>query len=468
MHFSHRLPGYNCGYPVYSHPVRPLATTAPLGAGAERGAAGEGEGDEQQQLRRRRRRRWQDALFPYLSVLLYVDAGAAIDVLSVAMDSPEAIFRRETTPTTTGPPGDMNNGLASPTTTGTASPAFLRESSSSSSLASSEAAGGARKGSARNGEALGGGVWGRRLGRRGRTARAIGWSSAAATASSQGDTGAGEGGRWRRVGMGAVAAAAENSCPSRRSIVEAVTAVLAPHLSARAEQLEEAASAAAAAAAAAAAGDDGSAEDAGGGGGLSASAFVHGSQPAAAAAAATMGTEEPNGDDKPTTTATATATATAAAAAAAAAAAESPSSLLRDRDGQEWWAAARPHLFGFVAKYLELSLVSVGPRLTNAVLVNAATGASNGTGGDGGDGGLEAPADPQARWGSCGGRGVLAVCGLRRLVCSPEWYCRKGAAGRTSTVRVCVDGWQDALRNVLYIVKLFFRLAIAFFFVAGC
>lgn len=58
--------------------------------------------------------------------------------------------------------------------------------------------------------------------------------------------------------------------------------------------------------------------------------------------------------------------------------ARSPSSRLRDRDGQEWWAAARPCLFGFVAKYLELSLVRVGPRLTNAVLVSVARGASGG------------------------------------------------------------------------------------------
>lgn len=51
-----------------------------------------------------------------------------------------------------------------------------------------------------------------------------------------------------------------------------------------------------------------------------------------------------------------------------------PSSMLRDRDGQEWWEAARPRLYGFVAKYLELSLVSVGPRLTNAVLMSVAKG----------------------------------------------------------------------------------------------
>lgn len=60
---------------------------------------------------------------------------------------------------------------------------------------------------------------------------------------------------------------------------------------------------------------------------------------------------------------------------------DGPSSLLRDRDGQEWWSAARPHLFAFVAKYLELSLVRVGPRLTNAVLVSVASGGQGGADG---------------------------------------------------------------------------------------
>ena len=68
---------------------------------------------------------------------------------------------------------------------------------------------------------------------------------------------------------------------------------------------------------------------------------------------------------------------------------ESPSSRLRDRDGQEWWAAARPRLFDFVAKYLELSLVRVGPRLTNAVLVGVAK--------EVGGGGAAAAASGQAR-----------------------------------------------------------------------
>lgn len=68
---------------------------------------------------------------------------------------------------------------------------------------------------------------------------------------------------------------------------------------------------------------------------------------------------------------------------------ESPSSGLRDRDGQEWWAAARPRFFDLVAKYLELSLVGVGPRLTNAVLVGVAK--------EVGGGGAAAAASGQAR-----------------------------------------------------------------------
>ncbi|CAM9755223.1 unnamed protein product, partial [Scytosiphon promiscuus] len=184
---------------------------------------------------------------------------------------------------------------------------------------------------------------------------------------------------------------AENSCPSRRSIIEAVTSVLAPHLSEQAEQLAAAAATAAAAAATAtaaaekrAASGSGGEREGGGGSGLSASAFVHGGgQPAEAAAHA----EEQNDSGGGKLSATA---------AAAAAIEEAPSSLLRDRDGQEWWAAARPHLFDFVAKYLELSLVSVGPRLTNAVLVSVAATRAGG-GGGAGDGGSDSAVDAQAR-----------------------------------------------------------------------
>ncbi|CAN0540196.1 unnamed protein product, partial [Ectocarpus sp. 12 AP-2014] len=110
------------------------------------------------------------------------------------------------------------------------------------------------------------------------------------------------------------------------------------------------------------------------GGGLSAAAFVHGAQPPEKATVAAKEDEEGDGGDSLT-----------------AKAAAQQSSLLRDRDGQEWWAAARPHLFGFVAKYLELSLVSVGPRLTNAVLVSVATG------GGGGHEGPDPAVDAQAR-----------------------------------------------------------------------
>lgn len=80
------------------------------------------------------------------------------------------------------------------------------------------------------------------------------------------------------------------------------------------------------------------------------------------------------------------------------------SSGLRDRDGQEWWGAARPHLFSFVAKYLELSLVSVGPRLTSAVLISVTESARAmgaivglGVGAVGGGGMASTSHDAQAR-----------------------------------------------------------------------
>ncbi|CAN0427967.1 unnamed protein product, partial [Ectocarpus fasciculatus] len=175
-----------------------------------------------------------------------------------------------------------------------------------------------------------------------------------------------------------------NLCPSRRSVVEAVTSVLAPHLSDQAEQLEAASSISGSG------GPSSEGPDSKNVGGLSAAAFVHGAQPEKATSVAAKKEEEEEGygDDS-----------LAAQAEAEAEAEATESSLLRDRDGQEWWAAARPHLFGFVAKYLELSLVSVGPRLTNAVLVSVATG-SGGGGGGGGGGGHEGPdpaVDAQAR-----------------------------------------------------------------------
>ncbi|CAM9825388.1 unnamed protein product [Ectocarpus sp. 13 AM-2016] len=326
-------------------------------------------------------RRWQEALFPYLAVLLYVDAGATIDVLSVAMDSPDATFRREvpaaaaaaataTAAGATSLSGD-GSGLA------VAVPPTLHREFSSSSSSFAAASDVARGGGPAVGEATGsggGGVWGRRLGRRGRAARAVGWAAGAPVAAggTEARTKVVEGeevdGVW---GETAAAVEAENLCPSRRSVVEAVTSVLAPHLSDQAEQLEAASSSSGAP----------SSEGPGSnnGGGLSAAAFVHGAQPQPPekATVAAKKDEEGDGDDGLT-----------------AEAAEQRSSLLRDRDGQEWWAAARPHLFGFVAKYLELSLVSVGPRLTNAVLVSVATGSG---GGGGGHEGPDPAVDAQAR-----------------------------------------------------------------------
>lgn len=155
--------------------------------------------------------------------------------------------------------------------------------------------------------------------------------------------------------------------------------------------------------------------------GLSANAFVHGSA------------GSPDGPKGATTT-TATATATtpiakgktnsddAVSSTSAAATSnenmptteEHMSSLLRDRDGQEWWEAARPHLFDFVAKYLEMSLVSLGTRLTNAVLVSVAK--------EGGGGATDAQA-----------RSVLICAGFA------DWLCCR-------TVLVFFSGWVT-LRN---------------------
>ncbi|CAM9755293.1 unnamed protein product, partial [Scytosiphon promiscuus] len=162
------------------------------GARAASGWGGEPGGGGGGTSRGRSRHRWQEAFFPYLSVLLYVDAGATIDVLSVAMDSPDAIFQRESTPAATETAAATaaardGSGLAFPVA-GAGPPAFNRESSSSSSSLSFAASadgsawgGGAgaesRGGPVDSGGAPGGssgGVWGRRLGRRGRAARAIG------------------------------------------------------------------------------------------------------------------------------------------------------------------------------------------------------------------------------------------------------------------------------------------------------
>ncbi|CAN0525334.1 unnamed protein product, partial [Ectocarpus sp. 12 AP-2014] len=84
-------------------------------------------------------RRWQEAFFPYLAVLLYVDAGATIDVLSVAMDSPDATFRREV-PAAAAAATATSAGAASLSGDGSGlavavPPTLHRELSSSSSFA---------------------------------------------------------------------------------------------------------------------------------------------------------------------------------------------------------------------------------------------------------------------------------------------------------------------------------------------
>ncbi|CAN0444887.1 unnamed protein product [Ascophyllum nodosum] len=82
-----------------------------------------------------RRWRWRGALFPYLAILLYLDAAATIEVLSVAMDSPEAVFRESADEAAAGL---INPGASSPPVPGGASSATLtaysREASSSSSV----------------------------------------------------------------------------------------------------------------------------------------------------------------------------------------------------------------------------------------------------------------------------------------------------------------------------------------------
>ena len=150
---------------------------------------------------------------------------------------------------------------------------------------------------------------------------------------------------------------------------QSVTSVLAPHLSERAEretQPPQPPPGGEASPDASNSQDIDSAPGGRGGGGVSAAAFVRGprggEEPAVSLApygGDRAGDGDADGGDGTTTTLSP----------------PPPScSGLRDRDGQEWWEAARPRLFGFVAKYLELSLVSVGPRLTNAVLVSVAKG----------------------------------------------------------------------------------------------
>lgn len=143
-------------------------------------------------------------MFPYLSILLYVDAGAAIDVLSIAMDSPDAVFRET---------GDV--AVPPPISPASAVPTSFRQSA--------KVPRGRGRGRESGDDTVEGrgGVWGKRIGK-GR-ARAIGWAGASATAG----LGAGAEGRgvgaegWTEGGGGGSSAeVADNVCPSRRTIVE--------------------------------------------------------------------------------------------------------------------------------------------------------------------------------------------------------------------------------------------------------
>lgn len=150
--------------------------------------------------------RWRGSAFPYLSVLLYVDAAAAIDVLSVAMDSPEAVFRGtgETSPVSSDSPTAFEASRNTPS----GGQSYSRDSSSA---AGREKAGRPAAGGQPDRKALGGGVWGRRLGR-GRARTAV-----------EGEGEARGGGDWRSGGAGwrvVGGADAEDVCPSRRTIIE--------------------------------------------------------------------------------------------------------------------------------------------------------------------------------------------------------------------------------------------------------
>lgn len=165
--------------------------------------------------------RWRHRPFPYLSILLYVDAGATLDILSIAMDSPEAIFTEDEENYRQGRQ-DIGNQLHQAEERGDSrfpsppsSPAnFQRDLV----ITSSDGVGG-RTGRV-GGRAKGGGVWGMRLGR-GRS-RATGW-----TANAQGKSGrereGGVGGKdvtWGGGRDGQALGGEGVVCPSRRNIVE--------------------------------------------------------------------------------------------------------------------------------------------------------------------------------------------------------------------------------------------------------
>lgn len=178
--------------------------------------------------------RWRGSAYPYLSILLYVDAAAAIDVLSVAMDSPEAIFR--------GTGGETSPSPVSPGSPATAAAAAIGGSfgasgtpqqsrgqpysRGSSSSAAGGGAGGGRDGPRAAGgsserKALGGGVWGRRLGR-GR-ARAAVVGEVGGGGGGGGGEARGGGGEWQTAGAGwrvVGGADVEDVCPSRSAIIE--------------------------------------------------------------------------------------------------------------------------------------------------------------------------------------------------------------------------------------------------------
>lgn len=151
-----------------------------------------------------------------------MDAAATIEVLSVAMDSPDAEFRNSAEEAAFDPgtslsfPGGPYDVLPSSSTPSMNS----REFSSSSAMAGQRASG-----RVQDGKPGGGGVWGRRLGR-GR-ARAIAWNSSRTSETQDMAHGDGVGVvlgeplEWRNSSVNLTSGAKKkDECPSRRSIIE--------------------------------------------------------------------------------------------------------------------------------------------------------------------------------------------------------------------------------------------------------
>lgn len=170
------------------------------------------------------RSRWQDARFPFLAILLYVDAAAAINVLSVAMDSADAVFREA---------GDGISASPAPGNASAITPALSSSSSFSSLhreptpptsvLRPGRGVITSRETDEKSASRGGSDVFGRRLGKGG--VKAMGWGGSAQSVVMAGARGAG----GKEVGTRDSWGTEEEAvCPSRRTIVE-VRDDLIPH-----------------------------------------------------------------------------------------------------------------------------------------------------------------------------------------------------------------------------------------------